>query len=787
GIDRALSALAKDVFANISGVALVAVGGYGRGELSPHSDIDLLFAVSPRVDVTPATLRGLLYPLWDAGFQVGHAVRTPKIAVERAAHDLDAATSLLTMRLIEGDAEIFDELRDRRGRWLNKHGSGLLRRILEARAEHHRSTDRAGWALAPDLKDGVGGLRDVHRVLWLQQIAGPAQRTPELLGPAGVLIAVREALHAELKRKSDRVRIDLQPNLAERLGYDGEFGVEELMSEVHGAARAIEHSSALAIEDLTEHAERGPRRSGNVEELAEGVRLEDGRLIAARASGKGGLERAMWLLAAKAATGRPVDRASVEWMEEIFHQSIEKWTRRLTDAFLALLAGAHATSALEMMDHIGAWRCLLPEWATVTKLAQHDPYHRYTVDGHSFMAVGELNNAIETDAFGRAAAAEAGELEALRVATLFHDIGKGSGEDHSVMGELLARSACMRMGLSTEATDDVAALVRWHLLLPDTATRRDLDDGSVIAQVADTIANPRRLRLLYLLAVADGRATGPEAWNEWKAILVRELYLKVLNAIETGELPARSDVAARAKEVETYEPTLTGRAEDVLATLPPSYLDATLIEDMVDDVRMLLTGMRPGEIRHRIDPAAETGQFVITVCVKDRPGTLARTAGVLSLHRISVLRAQAYSTTGGLALERFVVLPPAESWVESFSEDLKAAYSGRLAVEARLEKKTSDYRPSGQIVADVSVLNDASPHSTVVEVRAPDALGLLYAITAALGDLDLDIHVAKIDTLGARVVDVFYVRSSWGGKLDDAQTDEVKRSIAHRVARLLGA
>lgn len=724
--------------------------------------------------------------MWDAGFQVGHAVRTPKDAIERAAQDLDAATSLLSMRFIEGDTEIFDELGDRRGRWLGKHGPGLLRRILEARAEHHRRVDRAGWALAPDLKDDVGGLRDLHRVLWLQQIVGPAERTSGLAGPAGVLIAVREALHAELRRKSDRIRIDLQPKVAERLGYEGEFGVEELMSEVHGAARAIEHGSALAIEELTERAERGPRRSGTVEEIAEGVRLQDGRLIAAPAAGKAAIERTMWLLAAKAATGRPVERGSVEWMEDVFHQSVDNWPRRLTDAFLAVLSGAHATSALEMMDHIGAWRCLLPEWATVTKLAQQDPYHRFTVDGHSFMAVGELNNAIETDPFGRSAAAEAGDLATLRLATLFHDIGKGSGEDHSVMGEMLARSACMRMGLSTDECDEVAALVRWHLLLPDTATRRDLDDGSVIAHVVDTIASPRRLRLLYLLAVADGRATGPEAWNDWKAILVRELYLKVLGALETGELPARSDVAARAREVETYEPTLTGRAEDVLATLPPSYLDSTLIEDMVDDVKMLLTGMRPGEIRHRIDPGVESGQSVITVCVKDRPGALARTAGVLSLHRISVLRAQAYSTAAGLALERFVVLPPAGSWAGSFSDDLKAAYSGRLAVEARLERKTSDYRPAGDIVPDITVLNDASAHSTVVEVRAPDALGLLYAITAALSDLDIDIHVAKIDTLGARVVDVFYVRSSWGGKLDDTQAEEVKRSIAHRIARLLG-
>lgn len=735
--------------------------------------------------MSAGTLRGLLYPLWDAGFQVGHALRTAKEAVERATQDLDAATSLLSARLVSGSDTAFEELHDRLARWVAKDKARLARRILESRAERHRRSQRAGWALAPDLKDDVGGLRDAHVVFWLERIADKEVASTRLKDAAGVLIAAREALHAELKRKSDRLRIDLQPAVARRVGLEGDDAANELMMQVHSAARAIEHHSALHVEELSEELLGGPKRSGAAQTVAPGIRMEDGALAA------DALEDAatgVRLLGAKAHSGKPIARKTLDRLDEVWAgPPLDRWPSDLREAFLHMLRGAHVSETLEILDHVGAWAVLLPEWNKIRGLAQHDPYHRYTVDGHSFIAVGEVDRAIANDQFARSAADEAGELDALYLAALFHDIGKGSGEDHSVAGERLARNACTRMGLDPDASDDVCSLVRYHLLLVDTATRRDLDDGAVIAAVAEQIATPRRLRLLYVLSIADGRATGPEGWSDWKAILVRELYLKAMTALETGELPVRTDVAVRAQEVEAYEPTLAGRAREILSTLPPSYLEATPVPDMVDDIRMLLQTPKPGEIRVRIDAGVEADQSSLTLCVTDRPGTLARTAGVLSLHRLSVLRAQAYSVTSGFALERFLVRCPEGTDWDAVKGDLEAAYSGRLAVEARLEKKASDYKPRRPIEPDVRILQDASAHSTVVEVRATDALGLLYAITAALSDLDIDIHVAKIDTLGERVVDVFYVRSAWGAKLDEAQAEELPRSIAHRVARLLGA
>ena len=762
-------------------MTLVAVGGYGRGELSPFSDIDLLFLVRPRSELSPATLRGLLYPLWDAGWQVGHALRTAKEAVDRATQDLDAATAALSTRLVAGNEDHFHEFHDRFARWVKKQQRALIRRIADATRHRHETAQRGGWVLAPDLKNDIGMMRDVHRLGWLRAIVGAGEIPPHISRPYDTLLAAREALHGEVNRKLDRLRIDLQPKVAARLGFDREDGRDDLMMQIHSAARTIEFESATLSEEISAPVTGGPRRSGSVTHLSTGLRIEDGVIVVAPDSPPGPAA-GMAAIEATSRTGRPSSARTVAWLHECFSgEAPAQWDGETRAAFVAALSGEHVTDALELMDHAGGWS-LLPEWSRIRGRAQHDPYHRYTVDGHLFVAVREVERALHDDQLAAASAAQAGNLDVLRVGALLHDIGKGSGTDHSVVGEELAAQICERIGFTPEATREVAQLVRWHLLLVDTATRRDLDDGAVIAQVAETINDGRVLRLLYVLTVADARATGPEAWSEWKAALVGELFRKALVALETGELPARSDVVEKAREVEAYEPSLAGRAEEILATLPPSYMESTAVEDIADELRMLLQPPQPGQVKCRIYEGPD--ESAITVCLPDRPGTLARTAGVLALNRVSVRNARAFVTNNGIAIERFTVASPGPEAFESVRRDLEAVYGGKLALEARLDRKIADYASSTEVDARVTVLQDASAHSTVIEVRAGDVLGLLYAITAAMSELDLDIHVAKIDTLGERVVDVFYVRTSWGSKLGDDQAAEVERAIEHRVGKL---
>lgn len=772
-VDAALKELAESTLGPAGGITLVAVGGYGRNEMSPHSDVDLLCLAGPRSNVTPATLRGLLYPLWDAGFQVGHAVRTPREAVDHAGKDLDAATALLSARLVAGDAGPFQELADRRRRWLDKSRRQLVRAIVASTEARHAARERAGWALAPDLKEDPGGLRDLHALGWLEVVTG--ESLDGLAEERCVLLAAREALHAQSKRKLDRLRIDLQPAVAKELGFDGDDAADALMERVHSSARSVEHRTRRALGDL---AARGPRRSGSAVVLSPGVKLEDGSLTLAGAPGPAS---AMRVLAAHSNLGKPVAARTLDALDSAFAQPVEQWDEDLRASFVSLLGGRGASKALELLDHAGAWATLLPEWRGIRGRAQHDPYHRYTVDGHSFLAVDAVHGSLAADDTARSAADEVGPLDALLVATLLHDVGKGSGEDHSVAGERLARSAAVRMGWPHSTVEEIAALVRWHLLLVDTATRRDLDDGAVIEEVAARVGTPRLLRLLYVLTIADGTATGPEGWTPWKASLVRDLFRKALVALETGELPARSDVATRAREVIAFEPALAGAAEDMLATLPPSYLDSANVAEVADDIRLLLRRPGPGDVAARIEPGAEEGTDVLTVCVADRPGALARTAGVLAMNLVTVLSARAFSTSNGLALQRFTVRPGDPARMDALPAALEAAFAGRIALEARLTRKALEYRPPSGVAVDVRVVDDASVHSTVVEVRGPDALGLLYAITAGLGDLDLDIHVAKIDTLGARVVDTFYVRDARGDKLEPEQAAEILRAVAHRV------
>ena len=782
-VDELLADLLAAATPASSPVALVAVGGYGRGELSPHSDIDLLVLLPKRLQNGPDALREILYPLWDAGFQVGHAVATPAEAVERASHDVDAATSMLTARRLAGDDDLFAELLDRRTRWIANNDKKLVRRILEANSARHRTNDRAGWALAPDLKEDLGGLRDVHSIGWLGTAARAAPTRDDVVRASELLLAVREALHAQTKRKIDRLRLDLQQDVAAYLGIAGDAGRDELMSQVHTAARTIEYGTTLLANAIAQQVLGGPRRSGMARRMSAGVRADDGLLHLEHPDP--GIPGILRLLAAHCASGYRVSRTSLESIGRYFdRQPLDRWDEDVLDAFVQLLRTPGAESGLELLDHLGGWPVLLPELGAIRGRAQHDPYHRYTVDAHSFLTVSEVTDVLAEDETAAGAASEVGDLDVVYVAALLHDIGKGSGDDHSVTGERLARAATTRMGMRSDAVEDVAAIVRHHLLLADTATRRDLDDGSVIEKTAKAIGTATRLRYLYILTAADGRATGPAAWTEWKATLVRELYRKTLVALETGRIPARSNIVERARQIEAYEPSLAGRVEQVLATLPPSYLDSASVPDMVDEIRLLLQAPRSGEVRLRIDHANEARQAVVTICTRDRPGTLARAAGVLALNQISVLHAQAYSTSNGLALERFIVRAGRGASWTSFEDDLRAAYSGRLAVEAHVERKAREYKPPTPPAPEVRFVEGASEDSTVLEVRAADALGLLYGITSGLTDLDLDIHVAKIDTLGSRVVDVFYVRTLWGSPLDDAQIDEVTRSIEHRVRRL---
>jgi len=716
------------------GVALVAVGGYGRGELSLQSDIDVLLLHDGREDIGELADR-LWYPIWDARMKLGHAVRTVKEALALAADDLDTATGLLQVRHLAGERRLTDELATKAELQWRKRAKRWLAAMAARVRERHAQSGEVAFLLEPDIKEGRGGLRDVHTLRWAQAARSILWDTDHAALDAAyaTLLSVRVELHRRTGRPGDKVLLQEQDGLADALGY---ADADVLMGAVARAARTIAWTSDDAWHRIDSSLVGPLARARRPRDLGGGLRLQDGE-VAIADDVDIAADPALALSAATAAArrGTQLDRGTLSRLAAEAPVPPTPWPEPVRTAFVdLLLAGPPAVVLLEALDQQGVWERYVPEWPGVRSKPQRNAYHRFTVDRHLWeTAVGSAGLA------GRVT-----RPDLLVLAGLFHDIGKGGSGDHTENGVALLAGIGPRMGLDADDTAVLVALCRYHLLLADVATRRDLDDPATVEAVAAALGTRDVLQLLAALTEADSLATGPAAWSDWKAGLVRALVTRVDHVLGGG------------------------RAADVADAFP------------TPDQRVLI---KSGEQTLLADGDR------LTVVAPDRPGLFSRVAGVLSLHGLGILDA-AVGGEDGWALEVFRVqssFGPTFSW-DKVLADLEAALAGRLAIRARLADRVRTYGVRrGPPVADevepeVRIDVEASPVATVVEVHARDGLGILYRITGALADLDLDIVSAKVQTLGADVVDSFYVRSSGGAKpTDPAVLAEVERALLHAL------
>jgi [protein-PII] uridylyltransferase len=717
----------------LDGIALVAVGGYGRAEMCPQSDIDV-YLVHRRREVAAVADR-VWYPIWDEALHLGHSVCTVREALRLATDDLDTATALLSARHVAGDQALTVELAKGAADLWERKSRRWLAEVGTRVALRHEKTSEVAFSLEPDLKEGRGGLRDAHALAW----AEAAHRTmldhdeASLSEAYAVLLDARVELQRHTGRASNVLALQEQDDVARALG---DADADALMGRVAEAARTIAWTSDDTWRRIRS-ALRGPLgrvgrrctvvdaeinvRDGEVN-VTEGVSVDD-PTIALRAA------------VAAAARDTVIERHTLERLARASPRLSEPWPAEVRDLFVALLlAGRPAVAVIESLDQRGIWVKLLPEWQPIRSRPQRNPYHRYTVDRHLLEAVAR--------AAGLAARVERPDL--LVTAALLHDIGKGHGGDHTDAGAMLARRITRRMGFAAEDADTVVALVEQHLLLPDVATRRDLDDPVTIERVAATVGSAPQLELLAALTEADSLATGPSAWGHWKAELVARLVDRVSELL-SGE---------------------GGRAST--ATFPtPAQL------------------ARLGQGTDLIEASGHT----VTVMTADRPGVFSRVAGVLALHGLDVLAAAAHSTEEGRALAEFRVHDPfrdSTPW-DRVRADLRLALDGRLALGARLAERARTYhrrKPASPTAPGTRVTFDAeaSAGATVIDVQTRDGVGVLYRITRALAELDLDIRSARVQTLGASVVDAFYVRDGRGGKItDDHLLAEIESAILHSV------
>lgn len=745
--DRAIAS----IWARVGGsddCALVAIGGFGRRELSPSSDVDLVILQRRHREV-PAAAKALAYELWDGGLELGYAVRTPKETLRLSKDRIDTATAFLDARFLAGDASLFEECFDQLVSWAGKATDKFMARLRDATDARRTARGDAGAELEPDVKEGRGGLRDLATIGWIRRLSGPGIQgfTEAESAAADFLHRVRNQLHYMSGRRTDVLLMQDQPRVAAALIVErGEVAAEDrLMRALYEHARAV----GFTVDSLLAYDAGGPRRPNRTDVFADAIDLSE-----------------------------PV------------------WNDRARETFLSVLrAGGKGRRDLEQMDHAGLLVAALPEWAGIRCLPQRNIYHQSAVDVHSFDVVGALVELFDRgkDLVRQVADDASADRDLLLVAGLLHDIGKGEGEDHAIRGEELARTALQRMGFADEADEVVLFLVRHHLMLSEAATRRDIGDERLIVELAEKAGSQRRLRMLYLLTVADGIATGPAAWGPWKATLVNRLFTRMTHALELEGLVGGDAALEAASIIDRLRKALDAHpspeVDAHLENMPRAWLMGQTFDALVHQSRLMLGPLEPDELKLDAVAQSEAGIWVATVVARDRPGLFSKISGSLALHGLNVVGADVYTRSDGVAVEifRLEALGDEVQRFERVVSDARKALRGRLSLDVHLSEKRRDYalRPAKgkQEPPRIVVDNRSSDFHTVIEVHATDRVGLLYTITRALADLELDIQTAKIATYAEDVVDVFYVRDLEGQKVTDREhVAEIERTILHRLA-----
>ncbi|MFC8349102.1 [protein-PII] uridylyltransferase [Streptomyces sp. NPDC057280] len=749
------------------GVSLVAVGGYGRGELSPRSDLDLLLLHDGSDSGAVAALADRIwYPVWDLGLALDHSVRTPVEARKTAGEDLKVQLGLLDARHLAGDLGLTAGLRTAvLADWRNQ-APKRLPELQELCAERAERQGELQYLLEPDLKEARGGLRDATA---LRAVAASwlADAPREGLDDARRrLLDVRDALHLATGRATDRLALQEQDQVAAELGL---LDADTLLRQVYEAARVVSYASDVTWREvgrvLRSRAVRprlramlgGGKPVAERSPLAEGVVEMDGEVVLARAA-RPERDPVLPLRAAAAAAqaGLPLSLHAVRRMAAHARPLSTPWPAEAREQLVTLLgSGAPTIDVWEALEAEGLITRLLPDWERVRCRPQRNAVHIWTVDRHL------IETAVRASEFTR----RVHRPDLLLVAALLHDIGKGWPGDHSVAGEIIAKDVAARIGFDREDVAVLATLVRHHLLLIDTATRRDLEDPETVRSVAEAVGTPSTLELLHALTEADALATGPAAWSSWRGSLVTDLVKRVA-AVLAGDDPAEPEAAAPTAEQErlaieavaTGSPVLSLRAQ----TEPP-------------------TGEEPSG-----DP--EPLGVELLIAVPDQPGVLPAVAGVLAMHRLTVRTAELTAldlpdgVEGSVLLLNWRVAAEYGSLPQAarLRADLVRALDGSLDIAGRLAERDAAYPRRRGVVAPpprVTVAPAASRLATVIEVRAQDAPGLLFRIGRALEDASVRVRSAHVSTLGANAVDAFYVTGPEGAPLPGDEVASVTRKL----------
>ena len=791
-------------------VALVAVGGYGRGELNPYSDIDIMFLYDGTVPAARIEdiAQKLLYFLWDMRLDVGYSVRSIADCVEMAAADSTVKTALMDLRYLHGSRPLFDNLKKIVFTQILPKSSDKF--IKEKMSEIKTRRDKYGstvYLLEPNLKEGEGGLRDLQSAMWVA-CAKYKFNNPNELIIKGILTEeelesyhtslsylwrIRNELHYFSSRKNDQMNFEGQVHLARFFGYRDHgkvLAVEDFMRDYYRHANRVEHFSSSLISRCVWRDEGALRILGYFvrRPVGDGCFVLKGELIVPDESV---VEKnpivlmRVFELAQKHGVVlnirvKGLVRRSLNLVNDKFRRS-----REVNQSFMNILRSPHnVTETLRTMHHLEFLNHYIPELEHIYCKVQHDIYHIYTVDIHTLFAVEEIEKMLNGESkellpFACEIAALVDKPELLLLAVLFHDIGKGDGGGHAEKGAAMIPTIARRMGLSREDSERLMFLVRQHLLFAHISQRRDLNDEKMIIQFARQMETSENLKMLFLLTVADVRAVGSDVWTTWKALLFQELYDKAFNVLERGDfhLEASSErvksVVRRVTEFLDGEfPAAAVMAE--LKAMPIRLLLSSNIPLISDHVRLLI-GIDQSDLLMQVVHRQERGYSEFTICTPDVPGLFSRITGVMAANGVNILGAQINTSRNGKVLDILQVNSPQGILItdelrwQKVKDDMRKVVHGEIDVAVLVEKRQRPslltVRPAPRFATRVEFDNEVSEDYTVIDIYTHDKVGLLHLITSTLTRLGLYIGVSKISTKVDQVADVFYVRDIFGHKI----------------------
>jgi len=804
--------------------AIVALGGYGRGEMCIHSDVDLLFLFDAAIPENAVDfIRAVVYPMWDLGLYVSHNARVLAEPVELPDDAVSSLTALLDARFVAGDPSLFAAFKVKFRRDLVEPRSGsLIDWLIETNGDRHDHFGDSSYLLEPNLKEGQGGLRDYHTLMWVARIQRDLKESRdlefygclsheeyrELDRALGFIWMVRNHLHYLAGKKHDRFGFEYQKRVADLLGYvekEGQQPVERFLGRLQEEMSFLKDLHLMFVYELESFQEAPDPDVPPAAGPAEGLQIHRGMLRFD--SPQAVLNAPVLLMRIFEESGRlqlPLGieaRRLVKNMRRYLTDSVRSSPDGVASFENILSAPPFRFTPLNEMLWTGLLTRFIPQLEAIRHRIQYDQYHLHPVDKHSLKVVRTLKmfGGPSDPSRGRLC----GELYAalpdrrpLLWAALLHDIGKGEiGGDHAKKGPPIAAEILREKGYGEDLIETVSFLIREHLLLAKTATRRDIHDEETAIFCARRAQDPDRLKMLYLLTVADSIATGPKAWNDWSLSLIQGLYFYTLRLLEQGELASKEAVErVEAKKTALIRLTATpGERAAARAAMPfmsPRYLLYAEPSEMLAHInlhKLMGDGLFAWKIEKKPDPATRT----VTVCARDKPGLFSKISGVFTINGIDILNAQIFTWRNNVALDIFRVTPPpdpifeADKWKKA-ERQLREAIDGRLDLGAAVKERIGERRPPRSPLhhrpTKVVIDNRSSSYFTIVEVFAYDFTGLLFLITEALFRLELDVWLAKIATQVDQVVDVFYVRDFNGQKVDDPETEAtVRRTIIEAI------